>query len=89
MGCEKQVFALISDSLLKQTDQDGSEQSNDPKAVQSLEYRLADMLSYIFYLPLFYTGPILTYDLFRMQVRQGTGHNLQKRRHKLRTQICL
>ena len=28
-----------------------------------------DMLAYIFYLPLFFTGPILTYDLFKSQVR--------------------
>jgi len=29
---------------------------------------LVDMVFYVLYLPLFFTGPILTYDLFRHQV---------------------
>ncbi|XP_064622425.1 protein-cysteine N-palmitoyltransferase HHAT-like isoform X2 [Lineus longissimus] len=31
-------------------------------------YSFIDMLAYVFYLPLMYTGPILTYEKFRMQV---------------------
>jgi D-alanyl-lipoteichoic acid acyltransferase DltB (MBOAT superfamily) len=31
-------------------------------------YSFIDFLSYVFYLPLYFTGPILTYNLYKEQV---------------------
>lgn len=35
----------------------------------AIGYSFMDMMFYIFYLPLAFTGPILTYDLFKAQVK--------------------
>lgn len=40
------------------------------KAIRgAIGYSFIDMMFYIFYLPLAFTGPILTYDLFKAQVK--------------------
>jgi len=46
-----------------------AQQIERAQASSELGYSMADMFCYLFYLPLFFTGPILTYDLFRQQVR--------------------
>ena len=35
---------------------------------KSVGYSFIDLLSYVFYLPLYFTGPILTYNLYKEQV---------------------
>ena len=68
-------LVLVPDEPLQQqvlTDTE-THQSSDSEASAELSFGdgFADMLCYVFYLPLFFTGPILTYDLFKSQVSTG------------------
>ncbi|XP_053403137.1 protein-cysteine N-palmitoyltransferase HHAT-like [Mercenaria mercenaria] len=42
---------------------------------ESVGYSFIDLLCYVFYLPLFFTGPILTFDLFKDQMNAPVPQN--------------
>ncbi|KAK3591607.1 hypothetical protein CHS0354_013790 [Potamilus streckersoni] len=46
---------------------EGENVANDTNTTMSLNFSFMDLLVYIFYLPLFFTGPILTYNSFQKQ----------------------
>lgn len=48
------------------TDKDGEK---DKEEEMVLGFGLTDMIFYVFYVPLFFTGPIISYTVFSCQVR--------------------
>ncbi|KAL3872849.1 hypothetical protein ACJMK2_036036 [Sinanodonta woodiana] len=61
-----------TDDDRKKTDErdkrgEGENLANDTNTTICLNFSFMDLLVYIYYLPLFFTGPILTYNLFKKQ----------------------